>query len=187
MTSATIPNSVTCIGNAAFAGCSSLTIVEIPDSVTTIGDYAFRYCSGLTSITIGSKVSEIGYGAFENCNAITEVYCKATTPPTCTTDNKGNYRLFSDDVINYNATLYVPQGCKNKYESTEPWSEFYILEKDFSPEAELQNFVVDGIYYKVLSGTDKTVEVTSKGSGNSVYSGSVVIPERVYRNGSLIV
>jgi hypothetical protein len=78
----------------------------------------------------------------------------------------------------------VPQGCKNKYESTEPWSEFYILEKDFSPEAELQNFVVDGIYYKVLSGTDKTVEVTSKGSGNSVYSGSVVIPERVYKNGS---
>ena len=56
----TIPNSVTCIGDGAFAGFFTLTSVVIPESVTSIGDDAFYDCSGLTSIT-----------------------CEATTPPTC--------------------------------------------------------------------------------------------------------
>ena len=38
-----IPNSVTSIGDGAFA-CSGLTSVTIPNSVTSIGSYAFDYC-----------------------------------------------------------------------------------------------------------------------------------------------
>ncbi len=41
LTSVTIPNSVTAIGNEAFEGCSGLTSVTIPDSVTAIGNEAF--------------------------------------------------------------------------------------------------------------------------------------------------
>lgn len=40
----TIPNSVTSIGNWAFADCRSLTSVTIPNSVTSIGSYAFSGC-----------------------------------------------------------------------------------------------------------------------------------------------
>ena len=36
--------SVTSIGYAAFAGCSSLTNINIPNSVTSIGSYAFSDC-----------------------------------------------------------------------------------------------------------------------------------------------
>ena len=36
--------SVTTIGNRAFWDCSSLTSVTIPNSVTSIGDYAFQGC-----------------------------------------------------------------------------------------------------------------------------------------------
>ncbi|MCD8237522.1 MAG: leucine-rich repeat protein [Prevotellaceae bacterium] len=50
--SITIPDSVTCIGNSAFWGCDSLESVTIPDSVTSIGDYAFSCCSSLESINI---------------------------------------------------------------------------------------------------------------------------------------
>ena len=41
ISSITIPNSVTNIGNGAFGGCTSLTNVTIPNSVTSIGDDAF--------------------------------------------------------------------------------------------------------------------------------------------------
>ena len=45
ITSVTIPDSVTIIGNSAFEGCTNLTSVTIPDSVMALGDGVFRDCS----------------------------------------------------------------------------------------------------------------------------------------------
>jgi BspA type Leucine rich repeat region (6 copies) len=69
----TIPDSVTSIGNQAFAFCSDLTSVTIPDSVTNIADSAFEWCSGLTSVTIGNNVTNIGTAAFNGCSGLTSV------------------------------------------------------------------------------------------------------------------
>ena len=61
LTSVTIPDSVTSIGERAFYNCTSLTSIAIPDSVTSIGDYAFRNCTGLNSIHYtGDMVSWCG-------------------------------------------------------------------------------------------------------------------------------
>ena len=49
----------------SFVGCSGLTSVTIPNSVTSIGEYAFSGCSGLTSATIGNSVTSIGVSAFK--------------------------------------------------------------------------------------------------------------------------
>jgi CRISPR/Cas system CMR-associated protein Cmr5 small subunit len=55
LTSVTIPNGVTSIGEKAFAN-NKLTSVTIPNSVTSIGKFAFEK-NNLTSITIGADVS----------------------------------------------------------------------------------------------------------------------------------
>ena len=73
LTSITIPDSVTSIGNNAFYKCTSLTSVVIPSSVTSIGEYAFNYCSSLTSVVIGDSVTSIGEHAFWHCTSLTSV------------------------------------------------------------------------------------------------------------------
>jgi len=73
LTSVTIPDSVTNIGNCAFADCTSLISITIPDSVTSIGDYAFSYCTNLTSAVIPDSVIDIGIYAFSDCDALASV------------------------------------------------------------------------------------------------------------------
>ena len=91
MTSVTIPNSVTSIGDYAFSDCSGLTSVTIGNSVTSIGNYAFRNCSGLTSVTIPSSVTSIGTYAFGLCSSLTEVVFNAKN---CTSMGSDNYPVF---------------------------------------------------------------------------------------------
>ncbi|MBR3503596.1 MAG: leucine-rich repeat protein, partial [Clostridia bacterium] len=73
LTSVTIPDGVTSIGNNAFQGCTGLTSVTIPDGVTSIGNYAFQGCTGLTSVTIPDSVTSIGGGAFSGCTGLTSI------------------------------------------------------------------------------------------------------------------
>ena len=67
MTSVTIPNSVTSIGDDAFDGCTGLTSVTIPNSVTSIGDGAFYDCSSLTSAYFLGNAPSMGASVFDGC------------------------------------------------------------------------------------------------------------------------
>ena len=71
--SVTIPDNVTTISDHAFENCSSSTSVTIGDSVTYIGNYAFSFCRNLTSVTIPDNVTTLGDYAFENCECLTSV------------------------------------------------------------------------------------------------------------------
>ena len=96
MTSVTIPEKVTSIGqyafyrctglttvtyNAtncykgdyAFSGCTNLTTLNIGENVQIIPDYAFSGCSELNSVNIGNSVISIGVCAFSSCSGLTSV------------------------------------------------------------------------------------------------------------------
>ncbi len=68
-----IPDSVTTIGENAFSGCKALKSIDIPNSVTTIENYAFEGCSALQSIDIPNSVTTIGIRAFEGCSALQSI------------------------------------------------------------------------------------------------------------------
>jgi hypothetical protein len=111
-----IPNSVTTIGNWAFAGCSSLTSVTIPDSVTTIEESAFYYCSGLTSVTIGNSVTTIGEYAFLDCISLASMYVNTAMPPQI-----GNYTFYA---VSQTIPVYVPCGQASDYQNDPYWNYF---------------------------------------------------------------
>ena len=109
ITSVSIGNSVTSIGEYAFCGCDGFTSITIPNSVTSIGSCAFYSCRGLTNVTIPSSITSLGSSVFiysynissivveanntkydsrSNCNAIIEsatnkliVGCRSTVIP----------------------------------------------------------------------------------------------------------
>ena len=48
----------------AFKGSTSLTSVTLPEGLTSIGDCAFEGCSSLTSVTFPEGLANIGCDAF---------------------------------------------------------------------------------------------------------------------------
>ena len=104
ITSITIPNSVTNIGNGAFNGCKSLTSITIPNSVTSIGGSAFYGCKSLTSITIPNSVISIGEEVFSYCYSLTSVVVES--------DNAIYDSRENCNAIIETATNKVIAGCK---------------------------------------------------------------------------
>ncbi len=67
--------------DAGFCCNEIITSVEIPNTITSIGEYAFAECDSLTSITIPNSVTSIGKYAFAYCDTLT-IYCEAQSIPT---------------------------------------------------------------------------------------------------------
>jgi len=84
--SVTISNSVTSIGEAAFATGYIIEELNIPNSVITIGKEAFYFCR-INLINIGNNVESIGNSAFGGCQGVSSL----TIPNSVTTIGRGAF------------------------------------------------------------------------------------------------
>jgi hypothetical protein len=110
---------------------AGLTTYTILDSVTAIGEQAFNCCISIESIIIPESVTSIGAVAFWNCDSLKEVYCKSATPPA------GGERMFNCVNYNkeepIGCKIYVPYESVDAYKAAEVWKDYanYIVGYDF--------------------------------------------------------
>lgn len=65
ITSVTLPENITSIGQWAFAYCKNLERVILPEGLKSIEDYAFLECEKLESIPLPDSVTQIGRNVFD--------------------------------------------------------------------------------------------------------------------------
>ena len=58
------------ISVCAFMECTNLTSVTMPETITSVGQGAFQSCTQLTNINLSSGLREIGQHAFNHCRQI---------------------------------------------------------------------------------------------------------------------
>ena len=108
MSSVTMPDSVTDIGDHAFMDCYDLTSLTLPNNVSNIGAGAFDRCPLLTSVTIPSSVTSIGDGAFAYCSRLTNILVNAANPSFLGT----NGILFDKNMV---TLIQCPAGLTGGY------------------------------------------------------------------------
>lgn len=141
LTSISIPNSVTNIDSFAFSDCSGLTSVTVPGSLAISGTDIFSFCTDLTNVTIGNGITSIGYRAFADCTNLKRVLI----PDSVT--SIGNGAFFDDTAL---TDLTIGGGTTNigheAFESCSNLARIYF--KGNQPSG-----VDNSSFYGVLSAT----------------------------------
>lgn len=173
LTHADVPNTVTDIEENGFCSNHSLQSIVLGDNVKTLGYGSFAFNYELTSVTIGANITSIGGESFYQSSKLKEIICRATTPPSTSTNWMN---VFSS--TQYNSTiLYVPKGCKSKYKSASNWCNFKDI-REFDEKEEIE-YEYEGIHY-ILYPNSKNACVTWEkynADGNYAELKDVVIPE----------
>lgn len=118
LTSVTIPDTITSLGEATFDGCVSLQNVTLGDGITSVGSQTFRGCISLEEIDIPSGVTGIGSIAFKDCENLRSVTVRATTPPSLSQDA---FEDTPDDL-----TVYVPENSFASYAADWQWGKLVL-------------------------------------------------------------
>ena len=165
LTAIDFPESLTSIANSSFFECRGLLSVTIPEGVTSIDFSTFSGCSSLKSLILPSGITSIGGNAFKACHNLTEIVCRATTPPSISSNTFNS--------VSREAFVYVPHASIGAYESAEHWSEFTNIQ----PMIIASGFCGDDLIWRLNDAYELTIE----GTGAMYdYSNSTAAPWQSY-------
>ena len=174
----TLPGSLKTIGESAFWNANGLKGLVLPEGLETIGEGAFAFCGQLQTVELPSTLTSIGARAFLGNNNLTAVKSKLASPLAIAEstfaywdwDNENNKDIFSKT----SAVLYVPIGTQEQYQSSTGWNMFAKIEEGFPFEHS------DGTLKYSCSPSSKTATVIQDESYKTLTS--VVIPATITVN-----
>lgn len=73
ITSVTVPEGVSTIGQMAFTFCNNLTRAKLPQSATKLDKNIFARCSKLESVTMSNNIEVIPEKMFQDCTSLTSL------------------------------------------------------------------------------------------------------------------
>lgn len=73
LTTVTLPETITVIGETAFMDCSALHSINLPDGLTEVSDNMFYNCTSLREIVLPDSITAIGNWAFKGCTALERI------------------------------------------------------------------------------------------------------------------
>lgn len=121
ITEIVIPNSVTSIGQYAFAGLNNrkFNTLVLPNTIISIGAHAFDGASYLQTIHFGSVLEEIGDYAFNGCTRVKEMTCLAEITPNVGVDGLASIsdlatlNVPNDYLFDYRLQQWLPTACSS--------------------------------------------------------------------------
>jgi hypothetical protein len=160
LTSITIPNGVTKLGNysfkrceslknivfevnsqlnyigyESFANCRSLKHIKIPNKVTYMGDRSFYLCLNLTNIEFenNSKLSTIGSGAFQECRSLNSIIIPISVMNMGREVFNSSYFVENIKTVIYAETISQPTGWDSHWNYHFPvvWNYKETIEDNF--------------------------------------------------------
>lgn len=201
LTSVTIPNTVSSIGDRAFSGCNNvdtlyynarnltttsgwasssngfrpmkLKHLVIGDSVQALPSYVFYYQDSLTSVSIPNSVTTIGNDAFSYCSSLTSVHYEGTIADWCNISFSGSTSnpLYYAHSLKINDTLINKLIIPNTVNQIKNYAFYNCSSIDTLIIGETVSSIGSSAFYGCTGLTSLSIGSIVANIGSSAFSG----------------